>query len=104
MVREIVETTGAKIDIGDDGSTASGDGDAIKAALDINSIVAEPEVGVIYEGTVVKVMDFGAFVNLGKRDGLVHISQLKNERVANTSDVVSEGDTVKVMVCWCACR
>jgi polyribonucleotide nucleotidyltransferase len=59
--------------------------------------VAEPEVGVIYEGTVVKVMDFGAFVNFfGKRDGLVHISQLKNERVANTGDVVSEGDTVKV--------
>ena len=59
--------------------------------------MAEPEVGVIYEGTVVKVMDFGAFVNFfGKRDGLVHVSQLKNERVANTSDVVSEGDTVKV--------
>ena len=100
MVREIVETTGAKIDIGDDGliKVASSDGEAIKAALDfINSIVAEPEVGVIYEGTVVKVMDFGAFVNFfGKRDGLVHISQLKNERVANTSDVVSEGDTVKV--------
>ena len=100
VVREIVETTGAKIDIGDDGliKVASTNGEAIKAALDfINSIVAEPEVGVIYEGTVVKVMDFGAFVNFfGKRDGLVHISQLKNERVANTSDVVSEGDTVKV--------
>ncbi|MEC8176823.1 MAG: polyribonucleotide nucleotidyltransferase, partial [Pseudomonadota bacterium] len=100
VVREIVETTGAKIDIGDDGliKVASSNGEAIKAALDfINSIVAEPEVGVIYEGTVVKVMDFGAFVNFfGKRDGLVHISQLKNERVANTSDVVSEGDTVKV--------
>ena len=100
VVREIVETTGAKIDIGDDGliKVASSDGEAIKAALDfINSIVAEPEVGVIYEGTVVKVMDFGAFVNFfGKRDGLVHISQLKNERVANTSDVVSEGDTVRV--------
>ena len=100
VVREIVETTGAKIDIGDDGliKVASSDGEAIKAALDfINSIVAEPEVGVIYEGTVVKVMDFGAFVNFfGKRDGLVHISQLKNERVASTSDVVSEGDTVKV--------
>lgn len=100
VVREIVETTGAKIDIGDDGliKVASSDGEAIKAALDfINSIVAEPEVGMIYEGTVVKVMDFGAFVNFfGKRDGLVHISQLKNERVANTGDVVSEGDTVKV--------
>ena len=82
VVREIVETTGAKIDIGDDGliKVASSDGEAIKAALDfIKSIVAEPEVGVIYEGTVVKVMDFGAFVNFfGKRDGLVHISQLKN--------------------------
>ena len=77
-----IETT-AKIDIGDDGLIkVSSDGEAIKAALDfINSIVAEPEVGVIYEGTVVKVMDFGAFVNFfGKRDGLVHISQLKNER------------------------
>ncbi len=89
-----------KIDIADDGviKVASSDAAVIQAALDwINSIVAEPEVGVIYEGTVVKVMDFGAFVNFfGKRDGLVHISQLKNERVANTSDVVSEGDTVKV--------
>ena len=100
VIREIVETTGAKIDIADDGviKVASSDAAVIQAALDwINSIVAEPEVGVIYEGTVVKVMDFGAFVNFfGKRDGLVHISQLKNERVANTSDVVSEGDTVKV--------
>ncbi|MGC6472711.1 MAG: polyribonucleotide nucleotidyltransferase [Parvibaculales bacterium] len=100
VIREIVDTTGAKVDIGDDGviKVASSDAEVIKAAVDwINSIVAEPEVGVIYEGTVVKVMDFGAFVNFfGKKDGLVHISQLKNERVANTSDVVSEGDTVKV--------
>lgn len=100
VIREIVETTGAKIDIGDDGviKVASSDADIIKAAVDwINSIVAEPEVGVIYEGKVVKVMDFGAFVNFfGKKDGLVHISQLKAERVANTSDVLSEGDTVKV--------
>ena len=100
VIREIVETTGAKIDIGDDGviKVASNDAETIQAAIDwINSIVAEPEVGVIYDGTVVKVMDFGAFVNFfGQRDGLVHISQLKNERVASTSDVVSEGDVVKV--------
>ena len=100
VIREIVETTGAKIDIGDTGlvKVASSDGEAIRAALDwINSIVAEPEVGVIYEGTVVKTMDFGAFVNFfGKRDGLVHISQLADKRVENTTDVVKEGDTVKV--------
>lgn len=100
VVREIVETTGAKIDIGDDGlvKVASSDGAAIKAALDaINAIVAEPEAGVIYEGTVVKTMDFGAFVNFfGKRDGLVHISQLADRRVERTTDVVKEGDVVKV--------
>ena len=95
VVREIVETSGAKIDIGDDGliKVASADAAAIKSALDqINSIVAEPEVGVIYEGTVVKTMDFGAFVNFfGKRDGLVHISQLADHRVENTTDIVKEG-------------
>ena len=100
VIREIVETTGAKIDIGDTGliKVASSDGEAIRAALDwINSIVAEPEVGMIYEGTVVKTMDFGAFVNFfGKRDGLVHISQLADRRVENTNDIVKEGDTVKV--------
>jgi polyribonucleotide nucleotidyltransferase len=100
VVREIVETSGAKIDIGDDGliKVASSDAAAIKSALDqINSIVAEPEVGLIYEGTVVKTMDFGAFVNFfGKRDGLVHISQLADHRVENTTDIVKEGDTVKV--------
>ena len=100
IIREIVETSGAKIDIGDDGliKVASADAAAIKSALDqINSIVAEPEEGVIYEGTVVKTMDFGAFVNFfGKRDGLVHISQLADKRVENTTDVVKEGDTVKV--------
>ncbi len=63
----------------------------------INSIVAEPEAGEIYEGKVVKIMDFGAFVNFfGKKDGLVHISQLANERVKNVTDIVSEGDVVKV--------
>ena len=65
----------------------------------INDIVAEPEIGKIYEGKVVKTMDFGAFVNfMGSRDGLVHISQLKPERVEKTTDVVNEGDTVKVKV------
>ena len=100
VIREIVETTGAKIDIGDDGliKVASSDGEAIRAALDlINSIVAEPEVGKIYDGKVVKIMEFGAFVNFfGKRDGLVHISQLAAQRVGQTSDVVQEGDMVKV--------
>lgn len=100
VIREIVETTGAKVDIGDDGviKVASSDAEKIKAATDwIKSIAAEPEVGAIYEGKVVKVMDFGAFVNFfGKRDGLVHISQLAADRVDKVSDVVNEGDTVKV--------
>ena len=100
VIREIVETTGAKIDISDDGTikVASSDAAVIQAAIEwINSIAAEPEVGVIYEGTVVKTMDFGAFVNFfGKRDGLVHISQLADRRVENTTDIVKEGDTVKV--------
>ena len=100
VIREIVETTGAKVDISDDGTikVASSDAAVIQAAIDwINSIAAEPEVGVIYEGTVVKTMDFGAFVNFfGKRDGLVHISQLADRRVENTTDIVKEGDTVKV--------
>jgi polyribonucleotide nucleotidyltransferase len=100
VIREIVEKTGAKINIEDDGTVmiASADGESIKAALKwIKSIVAEPEVGEIYDGKVVKVMDFGAFVNFfGPRDGLVHISELAPKRVAKTSDVVKEGDTVKV--------
>jgi polyribonucleotide nucleotidyltransferase len=100
VIREIVEKTGAKIDINDDGliKIASADGKSIKAAYNwIRSIVAEPEVGVIYEGTVVKVMEFGAFVNFfGSRDGLVHISELAKNRVAKVTDVVKEGDKVKV--------
>ena len=100
VIREIVETTGAKVDISDDGTikVASSDAAVIQAAIDwINSIAAEPEVGVIYDGTVVKTMDFGAFVNFfGKRDGLVHISQLADRRVEKTTDIVKEGDTVKV--------
>jgi polyribonucleotide nucleotidyltransferase len=100
VIREIVEKTGAKINIEDDGTVmiASAEGESIKAALKwIKSIVAEPEVGEIYDGKVVKVMDFGAFVNFfGPKDGLVHISELAPKRVAKTSDVVKEGDTVKV--------
>ncbi len=100
VIREIVEKTGAKIDINDDGTVkvASANGESIRAALKwIKSIVAEPEVGEIYEGKIVKIMDFGAFVNFfGARDGLVHISQLARKKVAKTSDVVKEGDKVFV--------
>ena len=100
VIREIVEKTGAKINIEDDGTVkiASADGESIRAALKwIKSIVAEPEIGEIYDGKVVKVMDFGAFVNFfGPKDGLVHISELAATRVAKTSDVVKEGDSVKV--------
>jgi polyribonucleotide nucleotidyltransferase len=100
IIREIVEQTGAKINIDDDGTVkiASASGKEIEAAKKwIHSIVAEPEVGEIYEGTVVKTADFGAFVNFfGPRDGLVHISQLASERVGKTTDVVKEGDKVFV--------
>jgi polyribonucleotide nucleotidyltransferase len=100
VIREIVEKTGAKIDIQDDGTVkvASANGDAMKAAINwIKSIASEPEIGHIYEGTVVKVMDFGAFVNFfGAKDGLVHISQLAQRRVQKVTDVVKEGDKVKV--------
>ena len=100
VIREIVEKTGAKVNINDDGviNIASSDGASIKAARDwIHSIVAEPEEGVIYDGKVVKVVDFGAFVNFfGAKDGLVHISELAPKRVEKVSDVVSEGQAVKV--------
>ncbi len=100
VIREIVEKTGAKINIDDDGTVkiASANAKEIEAAKKwIHSIVAEPEVGEIYEGTVVKTADFGAFVNFfGPRDGLVHISQLASERVAKTTDVVKEGQKVWV--------
>ncbi len=100
VIREIVEKTGAKINVEDDGTVkvASSDGKAITAALNwIKSITAEPEVGEIYQGTVVKVVDFGAFVNFfGPRDGLVHISQLAPQRVNKVTDVVKEGDKVHV--------
>jgi polyribonucleotide nucleotidyltransferase len=100
MIREICETTGAKIDIDDDGSVkvAAIDEKASQAAIDmIKNITAEPEIGVIYIGKVVKTVDFGAFVNfMGARDGLVHISELRPDRVEKTTDVVSVGDEVRV--------
>ncbi|HWE76333.1 MAG TPA: polyribonucleotide nucleotidyltransferase [Stellaceae bacterium] len=102
VIREICEVTGAKVDIEDDGTikVAAVDGDAAKAAIDwIRGIVAEPEVNVIYNGKVVKTVEFGAFVNfLGAKDGLVHISELAPQRVAKTTDVVKVGDPVKVKV------
>ena len=100
VIREIVEKTGAKIDIQDDGTVkvASSSGPSIEAAVKwIKSIVSEPEVGEIYDGKVVKVVEFGAFVNFfGSRDGLVHVSELAPRRVAKVTDVVNEGDAVKV--------
>jgi len=100
VIREIVEKTGAKIDIQDDGTIkiASSDGKAIAAARNwIRSITAEAEPGMIYDGTVVKTMEFGAFVNFfGPKDGLVHISELAPRRVQKVTDVVKEGDKVKV--------
>ena len=102
VIREICETTGTKIDIEDDGTikVAAVEGEAAKAAINmIRDIVAEPEVGVIYDGKVVKIVDFGAFVNfIGKRDGLVHISEIAPRRIKSVSDVLSEGDNVKVKV------
>ena len=102
VIREICEVTGAKIDIEDDGTikVAAVDASAAQAAINwISGIVAEPEVGVVYDGKVVKIMDFGAFVNfLGSRDGLVHISELAPQRVKAVSDVVNVGDVVKVKV------
>jgi polyribonucleotide nucleotidyltransferase len=100
VIREIVEVTGAKLDVADDGliKIASSDAASIEAARTwIHSLTAEPEVGVIYDGTVVKVVDFGAFVNFfGPKDGLVHISQLAPNRVEKVTDIINEGDAVKV--------
>jgi polyribonucleotide nucleotidyltransferase len=102
VIREICEVTGAKVDIEDDGTikVAAVDADAAKAAIDwIRGIVAEPELNVVYNGKVVKTVEFGAFVNfLGAKDGLVHISELAPQRVAKTTDVVKVGDQVKVKV------
>ena len=100
VIREIVEKTGAKVNVEDDGTVkvASANAESIEAAIKwIKSLTSEPEVGQIYEGKVVKVMEFGAFVNFfGAKDGLVHVSQLARERVEKPGDVVKEGDTVKV--------
>ncbi|MBM3636537.1 MAG: polyribonucleotide nucleotidyltransferase [Alphaproteobacteria bacterium] len=100
VIREIVEKTGAKINIEDDGTVkiASSDGASITAAINwIKSIASEPEVGMIYDGTVVKTAEFGAFVNFfGAKDGLVHVSQLAPQRVAKVTDIVKERDKVKV--------
>ena len=102
VIREITEVTGAKVDIDDDGTVkvSSTNAEAAQRAIDwIKGIVSEPEMGVIYTGKVVKVVDFGAFVNfMGSRDGLVHISELSPQRVARVSDVVNQGDEVKVKV------
>jgi polyribonucleotide nucleotidyltransferase len=102
VIRSIVEETGAKIDVEDDGTifVASTDGDAMKKAIDrIHSITAEAEIGKIYKGRVRKIMDFGAFVEIFPgTDGLVHISQLANHRVAKVTDVVNEGDEIHVKV------
>jgi polyribonucleotide nucleotidyltransferase len=100
VIRQIVEETGAKINVEDDGTikVASSDGPSIEAAIKwIKSLTDEPEAGVIYDGTVVKVVDFGAFVNFfGQKDGLVHISHLAPQRVGKVTDIVKEGDKVKV--------
>ena len=102
VIREIVDTTGAKVDIDDDGTVkvAASDQNALDQAVKwIKDLTDEPEVNKVYDGKVVKVVDFGAFVNfMGSRDGLVHISELQNERTAKTTDVVNEGDEVKVQV------
>ncbi len=102
VIREIVEATKCKIDINDDGTIKIASSDPLQAqqAMDwIRGIVAEPEIGIIYTGKVVKTADFGAFVNfLGARDGLVHISELQQGRVNKTTDVVNQGDAVKVKV------
>lgn len=100
VIREIVEVSGAKVDINDDGviKIASPNNDSIQKAYDmIHAIVAEPEEGAVYNGKVVKIVDFGAFVNFfGKRDGLVHVSQIENRRLNHPSDVLKEGQEVKV--------
>ena len=102
VIRDIVEQSGAKIDIEDDGTikiSSSDDAKTQKAIAMIKGIVAEAEIGTIYNGKVVKTAEFGAFVNfLGAKDGLVHISELAQTRVAKTTDVVKEGDLVKVKV------
>ncbi len=100
VIREITAETGAKIDIGEDGTIkiAAAEQSKIDAAKEwIKSIASEPEIGQIYTGKVVKIVDFGAFVNFfGAKDGLVHVSQISSERVGKVSDVLQEGQAVKV--------
>ena len=100
VIKEIVEISGAKVDINDDGIVriASQNMESLETAKKmIKEIVEDPIVGQIYEGKVVKLMEFGAFVNFyGKRDGLVHVSQISEERVNHPKDVLNEGETVKV--------
>ncbi len=100
VIKDICEKSEAKVEIDDDGNvtiSCSNNKSGEIAQKMISDIVVEPEVGKVYEGKVVKTMDFGAFVNfLGQRDGLVHISQLAEERVEKTTDIVKEGDMVKV--------
>jgi polyribonucleotide nucleotidyltransferase len=102
VIREICETTGAKIDIEDDGTIKVSAVDQKKADAAIawiKGIVSEPEIGMIYTGKVVKVVDFGAFVNfMGSRDGLVHISEISQQRIGKVSDVVNVGSEVRVKV------
>ena len=101
IIRSIVEETGAKVDVNDDGTVkiASSDADRIEAAKSrILELTSDPEPGRVYDGTVVKIMEFGAFVNFfGKKDGLVHVSQIANRRIENPADVLDEGQTVKVL-------
>ncbi len=100
MIREICEVSGAKVDLDDDGTVkvaAVDEESAQKAIAMIEGITAEPEIGKLYTGKVVKTVDFGAFVNfMGARDGLVHISELAPQRVGKTTDIVNVGDVVKV--------
>ena len=100
VIREIIEKTNTKIDITDDGvvTIASNNNENCEAAIDIiNGIIAVPEEGKIYKGVITKIMDFGAFVRfLGQTEGLVHISEIKNERIASVSDFYKEGDTIWV--------
>jgi polyribonucleotide nucleotidyltransferase len=102
VIREIVELSGAKIDIEDDGTikiSAVNDSSAKDAINRIKAIVSEPEVGVTYDGKVVKTMEYGAFVNFfGSKDGFVHISEMAHHRVNKVTDVVKNGDDVKVKV------
>ena len=102
VIRNIVEVSGAKLEVNDDGivKIASSNEESINTAKQmVEDIVAEPEIGKVYNGKVVKIVEFGAFVNfMGARDGLLHVSQISQKRVENVSDVLSEGQEVQVKV------